>query len=93
MRMRRFAGIEFRGDDAARRPWLIGSGLDIWEVIQMLDDFGSVERLTDASQLSERQVRLAIGYRDSYPDEIAEAVAQNTRTAAEWHEHELTVAF
>jgi uncharacterized protein (DUF433 family) len=86
IRMRRFAGIGFRGEDAARRPWVIGSGLDIWEIIQMLDDFSSIERLADETQLTERQVRLAIAYRDSYPEEIAEAVAQNRRTAEEWHE-------
>lgn len=86
IRMRRFAGIGFRGEDAARRPWVIGSGLDIWEIIQMLDDFGSIERLADETQLAERQVRLAIAYRDSYPEEIAEAIAQNRPTAAAWHE-------
>ena len=78
--------VGFRGEDAARRPWVIGSGLDIWEIIQMLDDFSSIERLADETQLTERQVRLAIAYRDSYPEEIAEAVAQNRRTAEEWHE-------
>lgn len=26
-RTRRFAGIRFRGEDALRRPWVIGSGL------------------------------------------------------------------
>ncbi len=86
IRMRRFAGIGFRGEDAARRPWVIGSGLDIWEIIQMLDDFGSIAQLTDETQLTERQVRLAIAYRDSYTDEIADAIAQNRRTAAELHE-------
>ncbi len=86
IRMRRFAGIGFRGEDAARRPWVIGSGLDIWEIIQMLDDFGSVERLADETQLTEPQVRLAIAYRDNYPEEIAEAIEQNRRTASVWHE-------
>ena len=86
IRMRRFAGIGFRGEDAARRPWVIGSGLDIWEIIQMLDDFGSIERLAEETQLTERQTRLAVAYRDSYPEEIADAIAQNRRAAAEWHE-------
>jgi hypothetical protein len=36
VRTRRFAGIGFRGEDAARRPWVIGSGLDIWEITQMV---------------------------------------------------------
>ena len=86
VRTRRFAGLGFRGEDAARRPWVIGSGLDVWEIAQMLEDFGSLERLLDATQLSERQVRLALAYRDGYPEEIAQAIAQNRRTAEEWHE-------
>jgi hypothetical protein len=84
--MRRFAGIGFRGEDAARRPWVIGSGLDIWEIIQMLDDFGSIEQLTEETLVTERQARLAVTYRDTYPEEIADAIAQNRRTTAEWHE-------
>lgn len=86
VRMRRFPGIGFRGDDANRQPWLIGSGLDVWETIQMLEDFGSPERLVEDTQLTERQVRLALAYRDSYPDEIVEAIARNRRTVEEWHD-------
>jgi hypothetical protein len=86
VRTRRFPGIGFRGDDAARRPWVIGSGLDVWEIAQMLDDFGSIEQLVENTQLVERQARLAVAYRDSYPEEIAEAIAQNRRAPEEWHE-------
>lgn len=52
----------------------------------MLEDFGSIERLLEETHLTERQVRLALAYRDGYPDEVAEAIAQNRRTAAEWQE-------
>ncbi len=86
VRTRRFAGIGFRGEDAARRPWVIGSGLDIWEIVQMLEDFGSVESLVEETRLSERQVLLAVAYRDSYPEEIVEAIAENRRTVAQWRE-------
>jgi len=86
VRTRRFPGIAFRGDDARRRPWLIGTGVDIWETVQMLEDFGSLERLVENTQLSERQVRLALAYRDAYPEEIAAGIAENRRTTAEWHE-------
>jgi len=79
VRMRRFAGIGFRGEDAGRRPWVIVSGLDIWEIVQMVEDFGSVERLLAETELTERQVRLALAYRESYPDEVAEAIAENRR--------------
>jgi uncharacterized protein (DUF433 family) len=86
IRMRRFVGIEFRGEDAARRPWVIGSGVDVWEIVQMLDDFGAIDALAEGTQLTEPQIRLALAYRDSYPDEIADAIAQNRRTPAEWQE-------
>ncbi|MHB1809811.1 MAG: hypothetical protein ACYCU0_11015 [Solirubrobacteraceae bacterium] len=86
VRTRRFAGIGFRGEDAGRRPWVIGSGLDVWEIIQMLEDFGSVKRLVKETRLTERHVRLAAAYRDNYPDEITEAIAENRRTPGQWHE-------
>jgi hypothetical protein len=78
-RTRRFPGIGFRGDDAARRAWVIGSGLDVWEVVQMLEDFGGLGRLLEETYLSERQVRLALSYQEAYPEEVAEAVADNRR--------------
>jgi uncharacterized protein (DUF433 family) len=83
-RTRRFPGIGFRGDDVRRRPWVIGSGLDVWEIVQMLDDFGSVARLVADTQLSERQIALARAYRDNHPDEIAEAIAENRLSVDEW---------
>jgi len=85
-RARRFAGIGFRGDDASRRPWVIGSGLDVWEIVQMVEDFGSIDELVAETQLTERQVALALAYRDSYGEEIAEQVAENRRPAEEWQE-------
>lgn len=51
-RKRRFPGIGFRGEDAGRRAWVIGSALDAWEIVQMLEDFGSVERLLSETHLS-----------------------------------------
>jgi uncharacterized protein (DUF433 family) len=86
VRTRRFAGIGFRGEDAARRPWVIGSGLDVWEVVQMLEDYGSTESLVEQTQLSERQVHLAVAYREGYPDEVAEAIAENRRSPEQWRE-------
>ena len=78
-RTRRFPGIAFRGDDAQRRAWVIGSGLDVWEIVQMLEDFASAEVLVADTQLSLGQIRLALAYRDVYPVEIAEAIVDNRR--------------
>lgn len=81
--MRRFPGIAFRGDDAARRPWIVGTGLDVWEVIQMLEDFGGAEPLVTDSQLTERGVQLALAYQREFGEEIGQAVAENRRPVAE----------
>lgn len=78
-RTRRFPGIAFRGDDARRRAWVIGSGLDVWEVIHMLEDFGSPEKLVADTHLSLAQVRLAVAYRTAYPQEMDEVIADNRR--------------
>lgn len=78
-RTRRFPGIAFRGDDARRRAWVIGSGLDVWEVIHMLEDFGAPEKLAADTHLSLAQVRLAVAYRAAYPQEVDEVIADNCR--------------
>lgn len=86
MRTRRFPGIGFRGEDARRRPWVIGTGLDVWEICELLEEAGSVEEVATDTHLVERQLRLALAYRERYPDEIAEAIAENRRPAGEWQE-------
>jgi uncharacterized protein (DUF433 family) len=78
-RTRRFPGIAFRGDDARRRPWVIGSGLDVWEIVQMLEEGGTSDSLVEGTHLSPFHVRIAVAYRDAYPEEVADAVAENRR--------------
>ena len=78
-RARRFPGTAFRGDDARRRAWVIGSGLDVWEIVQMVEEFGSMKKLVAETQLTPAQVRLALAYRDAYPSEVDEAIADNRR--------------
>lgn len=82
-RTRRFPGLAFRGEDARRRAWVIGSGLDAWEIIHMLEDFGSLEALLADTPLNAGQVRLALAYREAYPDEIDDAIAHNRRPLAD----------
>ena len=79
VRVRRFPGLAFRGDDARRRAWVIGSGLDVWEIAQMVEEFGSTKKLVSETQLTPAQVRLALAYRDAYPVEVDEAIADNRR--------------
>ena len=82
-RMRRFAGIGFRDEDANRRAWVIGTGLDVWEAIEMLQDFGSVERMAKEMEIDERPIKLAEAYYREYPEEIDEAIALNRRPLAD----------
>ena len=85
-RMRRFPGIAFRGEDAMREAWVIGTGLDVWELIEMLHDYGSAERLVAEADMPERAIELARAYRESYPEEVDRAIAENRRPLSELRE-------
>lgn len=87
-RMRRFPGIAFRGEEPYREAWVIGTGLDVWELIQLLQDHdGSVDRLVDDHEsVTRRAVELARAYYASYPAEIDEKIADNRRPLAELRE-------
>jgi uncharacterized protein (DUF433 family) len=83
LRGRMFPGIAFRGEDWDRRPWLIGTAFDVWQVVDAHRDLGSVEAILAAGNLSERAVRLALGYYERFPKEIDEAIAANRRPLVE----------
>lgn len=83
LRTRLFPGIAFRGVDWERRPWLIGTAFDVWEVVRAYQDFGSVERMVAETDVSERQIRVALAYYDRFPEEIDAAIADDRRSLAE----------
>lgn len=86
-RTRRFPGLAFRGDEPHREAWFPGTGLDVWELIELLEDAGSVEQLLeDHDQLSRRVVEVAQAYRTSYPEEIDQKLADNRRPLEELRE-------
>lgn len=85
IRSRSFPDIGFRGPEHSRRAWVIGTGLDVWEVIELYEGKGR-ERLLTEHNVSERQLDLALTYREAYPREIDEALEENARTPEEWHE-------
>jgi uncharacterized protein (DUF433 family) len=82
LRARMFPGIAFRGDDWDRRPWVIGTAFDVWQVVDAHRDVGSVEVMVAAGTLSERQIRLALSYYERFPEEIDEDIALNRRPLA-----------
>lgn len=83
---RRFPGIAYRGEGQYREPWIVGTGLDVWELCSMIEDYeGDLVRLVeDHLQVDERHCRLALSYRREHPEEIEEAIAENRRTPEEW---------
>lgn len=84
LRCQRFPGIAFREEDPNRRAWVVGTALDVWEIIQALEDFGwSVARMAAESDLDEHQIELAAAYYKEYPEEIDQFVAENRRPIEE----------
>jgi uncharacterized protein (DUF433 family) len=85
IRTRRFPGLGFRGPEHLRRAWVIGTGLDVWEIVELYRGKGR-ERLLSEHNVSERQLNLALSYHEVYPREIDEALEENARAPQEWHE-------
>jgi Ribbon-helix-helix protein, copG family len=79
LRMRLFPGIAFRGADWERRAWVIGTALDVWQIIEAYRDIGSVERMAAGAAAGERQIRLALAYCERFPDEIDAAIDADRR--------------
>jgi hypothetical protein len=75
---RLFPGIAFRG--TPRRAWVIGTGLDVWEILELLRSYAGDEQQLRAAHplIGERHLRLARAYGDRFPEEIA-AFAEDTR--------------
>jgi uncharacterized protein (DUF433 family) len=72
VRMRRAPGIVFADGPAGRRAVVVGTGLDVWEVVATWKSVGeSFKKLKkNYDWLSEPQLRAALGYYELYPDEI-----------------------
>jgi hypothetical protein len=85
IRTRRFPGIGFRGPEHSRRAWVIGTALDVSEVVELHRGKGS-ERLLSEHNVSERQLDLALSYYEAYPREKDEAIEENAREPKDWHE-------
>jgi uncharacterized protein (DUF433 family) len=77
-KMRLFPGIGFR-EGPPRRAWVIGTGLDVWEIVELHRDYeGDVSRIVENHQsLSERAIHLAIAYAERFPEEIQERLDAN----------------
>ncbi len=79
LRMRLFPGIAFRGVDWERRAWVIGTALDVWQIVDAHRDIGSIEGMAAGGSADERQIRLALAYYAMFPEEIDAAVTESRR--------------
>ena len=79
LRMRQFPGIAFRGADWERRAWVIGTALDVWQIVEAQREVGSVSELVAGGAASARQIELAVAYAERFGEEIDRAIAENRR--------------
>ena len=78
LRRSEFAFIDFRDSPAGRQVYIQGSRVTIWQVMMLLRDYkGDVDAVAEHLEWPVEKVRSAINYRDAFPDEIDEAVAEN----------------
>ena len=82
LRTRRFPGIAFRGSDWNRRPWVIGTALDVWEIVAAARAYETAGKMAVATDLTEPQIRVALAYYGEFAEEIDAAIAENERSLA-----------
>ena len=75
---RLFPGVAFRGPDP-RRAWVIGTGLDVWEIAELHQEYdGDLRKLLgNHPELTERSVRIALAYAERFVEEIEERLEAN----------------
>lgn len=85
-KMRLHPGVAFRG--RPRRAWVIGSGLDVWEIIEMLRSYRDDEAalLESHPSLNVRHLRTARAYAERFPDEVTPMLAEMHRSLPELRE-------
>jgi hypothetical protein len=78
LRRSEFAFLDFRDSAAGRQAYVQGSTLAVWEVTSLLRSYqGNVVAVAKHLRWPEGKVRAAQNYAEAFPDEIAEAMAEN----------------
>jgi hypothetical protein len=77
-KMRLFPGIAFR-EGKPRRAWAIGSGLDVFEIIEMTRSYKDDDETLRAShpRVTDSHLRLARAYAERFPEEIEAMIERN----------------
>jgi uncharacterized protein (DUF433 family) len=82
-------GIHFVDGPMGRRPAVMGTGLDVWEIVEVAkDNDGSIEETAAYLEIDPRLVETAIRYYGSNQEEIDDWMARgrelNEREEARW---------
>jgi uncharacterized protein (DUF433 family) len=84
LKARLVPGVAFRGDDYNRRAWLIGTSLDVWQIIEAYRDFDEdADRMVAETDLTGRELRTALRYYERFSREIDEFIVLDHRSLAE----------
>jgi uncharacterized protein (DUF433 family) len=87
LRMDAHPGIGFADGPTGRRAVLIGTGLDVWEVISTVrQSRGSVAATARYFELAPAQVRSAVRYYAAFPAEVDDMLARQARAAEQEEE-------
>ena len=83
-RSRRYPGLAFRGEQGRRRPWVIGTHFDVWEIILAWQDLDQDEQaILDQLQIQPHHLRLALAFYREFADEIDLALRLQRRSVDE----------
>lgn len=79
LRRSEFAFIDFRDSAAGRQACIQGSSLAVWEVMLLVRSYKNVLRAAAKHlQWPLAKVQAAVNYAEAFPDEIEEALAENS---------------
>lgn len=75
---RLFPGIAFR-DGNPRRAWAIGSGLDVWQIVELMRSYKDDEESLRENHplVTDRHLRLAEAYTERFTEEVEAMIEAN----------------
>jgi hypothetical protein len=70
---------------------VIGTALDIWEIVAAASAYGTAGEMAAATDLTEPQIRVALAYYAEFTEEIDAAIAENERPLPEFQRQYPTI--
>lgn len=79
LRRSEFAFIDFRDSPAGRQAYIQGSTLAVWELMLLVRGYrGDIHAVVNHLKWPETKVRAAVHYAEAFPEEIDEALSENS---------------